>query len=350
MSAAGVWAGLANSAFLADLTDHDRDPVRIAATVLGGVFLGLLAAVACWLAVLTPYTIFTGFGGDILMGLARTARQFADPEAKGLGVTLLRLFESTVTDGAFPLVFVALAAILAGHPFHHYLTVAAKVRWRLLGLGIGLAALAMSPLVILDRLTTSGAAPIPILHIAPDWPGKLAYGLSALLLIPAAAAEELMFRGWLLRQTAAFTRRPGVLLIFTALLFSAAHFDFTPDAFLTRALMGAGFAYMTLRLGGIEFSTGAHAANNILIVLLIEPLTLSPTADVTSLSSGALLEDVLLVAGYVAITEAVARVAVLRRLAGVRLEEIAPGPSAWPGSPRPKGPAGVSGSSAAKPA
>ena len=83
MSAAGVWAGLANSAFLADVTDHDRDPVRITATVLGGVFLGLLAAVACWLAVLTPYTIFTGFGGDILMGLARTAHQFADPEAKG---------------------------------------------------------------------------------------------------------------------------------------------------------------------------------------------------------------------------------------------------------------------------
>ena len=34
--------------------------------------------------------------------------------------------------------------------------------------------------------------------------------------------------------------------------------------------MGAGFAYMTLRLGGIEFSTGVHAANNLLIVLFIQ--------------------------------------------------------------------------------
>ncbi len=302
MGSVGVWAGLANSAFFADLTDHDRDPARIAATVVGGLCVGFIAAFACWLLVLVPYTIVVGLGDEGLRGLGKAAALFADPDAKGLNVTLLRLLESTVTDGAFPLVFVALAAVLAGHPFHHYVTVAAKIRWRLLFLGIGLAALAMAPLVAVDRLMTLRGAPIPILHISPDWGGRLAYGLSALLLIPAAAAEELMFRGWLLRQTAAFTRQPAVLLGFTALMFSAAHFDFSPDAFLTRALMGVGFAYMTLRLGGIEFSTGAHAANNLLIVFFVEPLALPATGDVTNLTSGALLEDVILVAGYVAVT------------------------------------------------
>ena len=107
-------------------------------------------------------------------------------------------------------------------------------------------------------------------------------------------------------------------------MFSAAHFDFSPDAFMTRALMGAGFAYMTLRLGGIEFSTGAHAANNLLIVLFVEPLALPATGDVTNLTSGALLEDVILVAGYVAITESVARISSLRRWAGIQMDEIAP--------------------------
>jgi hypothetical protein len=87
--------------------------------------------------------------------------------------------------------------------------------------------------------------------------------------------------------------------------------------------MGAGFAYMTLRLGGIEFSTGVHAANNILIVLFIEPLTLQNAGASSDLSLGALLEDVALIAGYIVITEAVVRVAPMRRWAGVRLEELA---------------------------
>ena len=170
MGSVGVWAGLANSAFFADLTDHDRDPARIAATVVGGLCVGFVAAFACWLLVLVPYTIAVGLGDEGLSGLGKAAALFADPDAKGLNVTLLRLLESTVTDGAFPLVFVALAAILAEHPFHHYVTVAAKIRWRLLVMGIALAALAMAPLVAVDRLTmTCRGAPIPILHISPDW-------------------------------------------------------------------------------------------------------------------------------------------------------------------------------------
>ncbi len=69
--------------------------------------------------------------------------------------------------------------------------------------------------------------------------------------------------------------------------------------------MGAGFAYMTLRLGGIEFSTGVHATNNILIVLFIEPLTLKTAAAPTDLTTGRIIEDICLIAGYILITEAV---------------------------------------------
>jgi membrane protease YdiL (CAAX protease family) len=122
---------------------------------------------------------------------------------------------------------------------------------------------------------------------------------------------------------AAFTRRPGVLIVVTALAFAAAHFDFAPDAFLTRALMGAGFAYMTLRLGGIELSTGAHAANNILILLFIEPRTVKASAG-HAVAAGIGLGDLVLVASYLLITEAVVRIAPLRQWAGVRPAEIAP--------------------------
>jgi hypothetical protein len=182
----------------------------------------------------------------------------------------------------------------------------------------------MAPLVIADRLSSPATAPIPMLDVTTDWDGRALYLLAALLLIPAAAAEELMFRGWLLRQLAAFTRHPGVLIVTTALAFSAAHFDFNPDAFLSRALMGAGFAYMTLRLGGIEFSTGAHAANNILIVLFIEPLSVNAPTGSGNVTAGVGLEDFILMLGYVLITEAVVRIAPLRRWAGVKPNQVAP--------------------------
>jgi len=53
------------------------------------------------------------------------------------------------------------------------------------------------------------------------------------------------------------------------------HGDGDPNAFIDRALAGLAFCYMALRTGGVEFSTGAHAANNLLIVLLIQPLSLN---------------------------------------------------------------------------
>ena len=97
-------------------------------------------------------------------------------------------------------------------------------------------------------------------------------------------------------------------------------------AFLTRALMGAGFAYMTLRLGGVEFSTGAHAVNNMMIVLFVQPLAVGAVGggDMSALS---LAEDAALVGGYVLITELVARLPILRRLAGVAVGEVS-GPAA----------------------
>ncbi|HEY2177259.1 MAG TPA: CPBP family intramembrane glutamic endopeptidase [Caulobacteraceae bacterium] len=324
MVGAGGWRGLAESAFLADITQRDRDPARIAATVIGGACVGLVAGVACWILVLVPYTFLAGLGGEGLIGLGKVAVKFQDPDAHDLGITVLRLVASTATDGVFPLAFVALAAIISSRPFQHYVTVALKVRWRLVLVGLALTAAAMTPLVIADRLASPGAGPPPLLDITANWGGRTIYALSALLLIPAAAAEELMFRGWLLRQLAAFTRNPWILILATAIAFAAAHFDFAPDAFLTRALMGAGFAYMTLRLGGIELSTGAHAANNILIVLFIEPLTTTAPSTSRAVSPGVGFEDLILIGGYVLIAEAVVRIPALREWTGVKLGDIAP--------------------------
>ena len=56
MSVAGVWTGLAESAFVADVTDHDRDPARLAVTIIAGAAVGVASAIAAWTLLLDATT------------------------------------------------------------------------------------------------------------------------------------------------------------------------------------------------------------------------------------------------------------------------------------------------------
>ncbi|HZK99639.1 MAG TPA: CPBP family intramembrane glutamic endopeptidase [Caulobacteraceae bacterium] len=322
MAGRGIVESVADSSFLAGLGERDRAAPRIIGAIIGGLVVGAVAATACLILVLIAYTVVTGEAGAGLEGMRRVAISLRDSPSTDLGASSLRLLVAASTNGAFVLAFVALAARLAGHRFIDYITAAPQIRWRLIGVGLVLSALMLAPVLFLDREISRDGSALPILAVSPSFAGRAAYAFAALLFIPAAAAEEAFFRGWLLRQTAAFARQPVVLIAFTAVVFSALHFDFSPGAFFTRALMGAGFAYMTLRLGGIEFATGVHAANNILIILFVEPLTLKATQSAGDLSAGSLLEDAIMVAGYLIITEAVVRIEPLRRWAGVHIEDL----------------------------
>jgi CAAX protease family protein len=224
---------------------------------------------------------------------------------------------TAITNGTLAVAFVGFAALFADRQAQNYVTVAPQVRWSLLAWGLIASALVIGPIVWLGQALDPHAPPPPLLSLNHTLPGQIGYAVaSILLLVLAAAAEEVVFRGWLLRQSAAVTRNPFVLMALNGVLFSAVHGEFAPDAFLTRAVMGAGFVYMTLRTGGIEFSTGAHAANNIIIVLLLEPLSLKPTPS-TGLSADALLQDAFLLLSYLALTELTVRFGPLRRLTGV---------------------------------
>jgi uncharacterized protein len=314
MAVFGVWRGLGASPYLADITPRDHDPARIAATIIAGACVGLVASIACWILVLVPYTFLIGLGSQGMLGLGKAALRFEDAHFRDLGIVLVRLIASTATDGAFPLAFVSLAAVITGRPFIHYLTAAGGFRWRLLVTGLALSCLVVAPLIFAAR---AGGRP-PVLGVAPTLAGRMVYAAAAVLLIPSAAAEELMFRGWLMHQLAAFTRRPTALILVTAAAFSAAHFDFAPDAFLSRAVMGAGFAYMALRTGGLELPIGAHAANNILFILFIQPF------GSEAAGGGLFMGDVGLAAGYVAVTEAIVRIDTLRKWADVGADEVSP--------------------------
>jgi hypothetical protein len=314
-------AQLSRSAFIADLSPRERSLWRVTLTLVGGLFAGFLVGLLIGAIVLFGFAAATGGfseGFGAFPGHLKALLAGADNDLKS---SLVLLLLATATNGPWAATFIALAALIAGRNIRGYLTAAPRFRWKLLAAGLVISFALIGPFVIAGQLLDKTAPPAPLLSLAADWPGRIIYAVASVaLLVPAAAAEEVVFRGWLLRQTAALSRNPFFLMIVNGVLFSAVHGDFTPDPFLTRALMGAGFVYMTLRLGGVEFSTGAHAANNILIVLFIQPLSLNPTAS-SGVSLDSLTQDALLVFSYVLMTEVVLRVGPLRRWTGADLAD-----------------------------
>lgn len=97
-------------------------------------------------------------------------------------------------------------------------------------------------------------------------------------LLVAAAAEEVVCRGVLLRLTGLLTRRPIILCLINGLIFSAIHVDPDPVAFVARAVSGAVWTWAALRLGGLEFAIGAHLANNLVIALFWQPFSEAGTS------------------------------------------------------------------------
>ena len=146
-------------------------------------------------------------------------------------------------------------------------------QWGLLAVGfavMAVLALLSWPLALLLEPDAVG----PMFNAAEPMQARLTYaGFAALWLFIAAAAEEIAFRGVLLRITGGLFRQVWLICLVNGLLFSAIHFDPDPVAFVARALSGAVWTWAALRLGGIGFAVGAHWANNLFIALLIEPMS-----------------------------------------------------------------------------
>jgi len=312
---------LSHAAFIADLSPRERSLWRIALTLvaglLGGLVVGLIGGLLALLAIVVATGGLKGGLQSLLQGVNSLVSEGGATVRGALGL----LSMAAATNVPLAATFIVIAAMIAGRKVSRYVTTAPKIRWRLLLAGLLLSFLIIGPGLCLAQSLDPHAPPAPMLNLAKDWPTRIGYAIACfLLLIPAAAAEEILFRGWLLRQSAMVTRNPWFLMALNGVLFSAVHgigapSELAPDPFLTRALMGAGFTYMTLRLGGIEFSTGAHAANNILIVLFVEPLTLKPAAS-SGVSIDSLAQDLFLLVSYVLMAEAVARWPLLRRWSG----------------------------------
>ncbi len=306
------------SRFLADLSPYDRDPWRTAFAVPIGVLAGAVAALAGGaVAILISMLVVSGLDGA--PATSDLFAVFSDPnlaEPSGRQSLFILAVLAGVNLGA------AVGFVFAAGAIHHrkitdYVNRGEPVRWRLLLGGLVLVGVVMIAVVAVATLSGEAFDP-PLWKVSPNLVGRGLYAVMAVgLLILAAAAEELVFRGWLLKQSAAYIRNPIALMLLNGLLFAAIHLDPNIDAFLVRAAMGAGLTWMALRLGGIELGIGAHAANNAVILLLIRPMTTRPDAP-HEFKAGLIASALVVLAGFIAVAELSVRWPALRRWTGVR--------------------------------
>lgn len=170
------------------------------------------------------------------------------------------------------------AAVIAyQRPARAFLWPAQRGGWRQLGVGaVVMMALGFLQWPLFAWLEPGGVS--PILDVGEPVRDRVAYALAiAAALFFAAAAEEIAFRGVLLRILGGLSRHVWVVLVLNGVLFSLIHLDPDPVAFVARALSGMVWTWAALRLGGLAFGIGSHWANNLFIGWFLEPISVAAT-------------------------------------------------------------------------
>ncbi len=99
-----------------------------------------------------------------------------------------------------------------------------------------------------------------------------------LALVPLqAAAEEYVFRGFIMQAIGAWARPVWVALLVSTVLFTIGHTQYELWGILSVGVMGLGFAVVTWRTGGLEAAIALHTVNNVIAFLLLSTGALGTT-------------------------------------------------------------------------
>ncbi|MFI8966921.1 lysostaphin resistance A-like protein [Streptomyces sp. NPDC053493] len=211
-----------------------------------------------------------GMVAVLLLGMTAAfmyGTQFAPEEGE-------RLLADPLADEALGLLSLAVGipAVMLGvrwcgsRPAGTLLSVTGRLRWHWLGLCSGLAfavmALNMGGLALWDWLANgdeifTGEAP---------GPGRLVAGLTVFLVIVPfqAAAEELVFRGWVPQFFGGFLSSPWPGVVVGSVLFALAHGFGGWSGFLLLLYSALWWGWLVERTGGLEAVIAVHTANNLL--------------------------------------------------------------------------------------
>jgi membrane protease YdiL (CAAX protease family) len=132
------------------------------------------------------------------------------------------------------------------------------LRWRYLGLCAAAAAAVFAGVLALSGSLSASAA-------TPTQPQLVAFLLIIVITSPLqAAAEEYLFRGYLLQAFGSLAATPWFGVVASALLFALFHGSQNLPLFIDRFAFGLLAAVLAWRTGGLEAGIAAHTANNLL--------------------------------------------------------------------------------------
>ncbi len=167
---------------------------------------------------------------------------------------------------------VAVVVVLHRRPWRTLVTPYAQIDWRRMVRGAAVWVALSLVFSVIEHLLYPGRYAWSL-----DLQLWLPFALAALLLTPLqCAAEELVFRGYVLQGLGRLLRYPPALVILSGLLFAAPHLLNPEVAAYGLAIMAANYFVMGLFLGAIalrdgrlELAIGAHAGNNLLLALVV---------------------------------------------------------------------------------
>lgn len=167
---------------------------------------------------------------------------------------------------------VAAVVLLHRRPWRTLVTPHAEIDWRRMVQGAAVWAVLSLVFSVIEHLLYPGRYAWSL-----DLQRWLPFALAALLLTPLqCAAEELVFRGYVLQGLGRLLRHPPVLAVLSAVIFTVPHLLNPEVAAYGLAIMAANYFVMGLFLAGIalrdgrlELAIGAHAGNNLLLALVV---------------------------------------------------------------------------------
>lgn len=166
---------------------------------------------------------------------------------------------------ALVLPLVLLAALWPGRrPAGTVSSVTGRLRWRWLAWCLLAALPATALLVVVSFFLPGDPSGSEESSAWVGWGTFLASLAMLTVLVPLqSAAEEYLFRGWLLQTAGAFVRAPWFAVLPQAVLFAAAHGWGTVWGFIDLLVFGLVAGWLSIRTGGLEASVALHAVNNL---------------------------------------------------------------------------------------
>ncbi|GAA3822978.1 hypothetical protein GCM10022226_49320 [Sphaerisporangium flaviroseum] len=209
------------------------------------------------------FVIFIGMIAASIIGIPlvmRGERLFGDPVFE---LTVLLLSIALV----LPLVF-GTAWLVQRRPPGTLSSVEGRLRWRwlLVCLGVAFLALMLGQAAMITTLAVTGED-LGELFGWVGWERFLPGLLVILLLVPfQAAAEEYVFRGWVLQAFGAYFANPWPGILLGAAAFTSLH-AYTDWGIIDVFCFGALMGWLAIRTGGLEAPIALHVVNNVVSFL-----------------------------------------------------------------------------------